>query len=126
MPKEIVLAGAVRTAIGKFGGTLSSVSVADLGALVIKESIVRAGIASSYVDEVIMGCCLQAGLGQNVTRQAAVKAGISIETPAFTVNNVCGSGLKCVNLASSLIAAGEADIVIAGGMENMSSTPYAL
>jgi acetyl-CoA C-acetyltransferase len=126
MSREIVLAGAARTAIGKFGGTLSNVSVADLGAVVIKESIARTGIQASDVDEVIMGCCLQAALGQNVTRQAAVKAGIPVETPAFTVNNVCGSGLKCVNLAAALIEAGEADIVAAGGMENMSSAPYTL
>jgi acetyl-CoA C-acetyltransferase len=126
MSKEIVLAGAVRTAIGKFGGTLANVSAADLGAVVIKEAIVRAGIQPSDIDEVIMGCCLQAALGQNVTRQAAVKAGIPAETPAFTVNNVCGSGLKCVNLAAALIESGEADVVIAGGMENMSTAPYAL
>jgi acetyl-CoA C-acetyltransferase len=126
MSREIVLAGAVRTAIGKFGGTLSNVPAADLGAVVIRESITRACIQATDVDEVIMGCCLQAALGQNITRQAAVKAGIPVETPAFTVNNVCGSGLKCVNLAAALIEAGEADIVIAGGMENMSSAPYAL
>jgi acetyl-CoA C-acetyltransferase len=126
MSKEIVLAGAVRTAIGKFGGTLVNVSAADLGAVVIKEAIVRAGIQPSDIDEVIMGCCLQAALGQNVTRQAAVKAGIPVEIPAFTVNNVCGSGLKCVNLAAALIESGEADVVIAGGMENMSSAPYTL
>jgi acetyl-CoA C-acetyltransferase len=126
MSREIVLAGAVRTAIGKFGGALSNVSAADLGSIVIKESIARAGIQSSDVDEVIMGCCLQAALGQNVTRQAAVKAGIPAETPAFTVNNVCGSGLKCVNLAAALIAAGEAEIIVAGGMENMSAAPYVL
>ncbi|MDR2742743.1 MAG: acetyl-CoA C-acetyltransferase [Treponema sp.] len=126
MSKEIVLAGAVRTAIGKFGGTLSNVSAADLGSTVIKESIARAGIQPSDVDEVIMGCCLQAALGQNIARQAAVKAGVPAETPAFTVNNVCGSGLKCVNLAAALIEAGEAEIVVAGGMENMSAAPYAL
>ena len=126
MSREIVLAGAVRTAIGKFGGTLSNISAADLGAAVIRESVVRAGIQVSDVDEVIMGCCLQAALGQNVTRQAAVKAGIPVETPAFTVNNVCGSGLKCVNLAAALIEAGEAEVVVAGGMENMSAAPYVL
>ncbi|MDR2741784.1 MAG: acetyl-CoA C-acetyltransferase [Treponema sp.] len=126
MSREIILAGAVRSAIGKFGGTLSNVSAADLGAVVIKESILRAGIQASDIDEVIMGCCLQAAQGQNVTRQAAVKAGIPVETPAFTVNNVCGSGLKCVNLAALLIESGEAEVVVAGGMENMSSAPYAL
>jgi acetyl-CoA C-acetyltransferase len=126
MSREIVLAGAVRTAIGKFGGMLSNVSAATLGSIVIKESIARAGIQASDVDEVIMGCCLQAALGQNVTRQAAVKAGIPAETPAFTVNNVCGSGLKCVNLAAALIEAGEVEVVVAGGVENMSSAPYVL
>jgi acetyl-CoA C-acetyltransferase len=126
MMKELVLAGACRTAIGKFGGSLANVSAADLGAAVIKESIVRAGIQASDIDEVIMGCCIQAALGQNVTRQAAVKAGVPVETPALTVNNVCGSGLKCVNLAAALIESGEAEVVVAGGMENMSSAPYAL
>jgi acetyl-CoA C-acetyltransferase len=126
MSREIVLTGAVRTAIGKFGGTLSNVPAADLGAIVIKEAIARAGIKASDIDEVIMGCCLQAALGQNVTRQAAVKAGIPVETPAFTINNVCGSGLKCVNLAAALIEADEAGIVVAGGMENMSAAPYVL
>lgn len=124
--KEIVLAGACRTAIGKFGGALADVPAKQLGAVVIKESLARAGIQPSDVDEVIMGCVLQAGQGQSVVRQAAVLAGIPVEVPAMTVNNVCGSALKSVNLAAALIEAGEADIVVAGGMENMSLSPYTL
>lgn len=123
---NIILAGACRTAIGKFGGTLAGTPAVQLGSIVMKEALNRAGIQPSDVDEVLMGCVLQAGLGQNVARQAAVQAGISVETPAMTINNVCGSGLKAVNLAAAMIAAGEADIVIAGGMENMSASPYAL
>ena len=123
---NIVIAGACRTAIGKFSGTLAGTSAVQLGSIVMKEALNRAGIQPSDVDEVLMGCVLQAGLGQNVARQAAVQAGIPVETPAMTINNVCGSGLKAVNLAAAMIAAGEADIVIAGGMENMSASPYAL
>ncbi|MEG1560043.1 MAG: acetyl-CoA C-acetyltransferase [Clostridia bacterium] len=126
MSKKIVLVGAVRTAIGKMGGSLTNVPVADIGAIVIKEALKRANIAPEYVDEVLMGCVLQAAQGQNVARQASVKAGIPISVPSLTVNNVCGSGLKCVNMAAALIAAGEADIIVAGGMENMSAAPYAL
>ena len=126
MTKEIVLAGACRTALGKFGGTLADVPAAELGAVVIREAINRAGIKPEQVDEVYMGCVLQAGLGQNVARQAAIKAGLPVEVPATTVNNVCGSGLKCVGLAAALIAAGDADIVVAGGAENMSLAPYVL
>lgn len=124
--KKVVLAGACRTPIGKFGGTLAGTPAAELGAIVIREAVARAGIKPEDVDEVIMGCVLQAGLGQNVARQAAVKAGIGVEVPALTLNNVCGSGLKAVNMAAALIQAGEADIVVAGGMENMSMAPYAL
>ncbi|GHV96063.1 acetyl-CoA acetyltransferase [Spirochaetia bacterium] len=126
MAREVVIAGACRTAIGKFQGSLSAVSAADLGAVVIKEAIARAGIKPEQVDEVYMGCVLQSALGQNVARQAMIKAGLPIEAPALTINDVCGSGLKCVNLAASLVAAGEADIIIAGGMENMTAAPYAL
>ena len=106
MAKEIVLAGACRTALGKFGGALTSVPAVDLGALVIREAMHRAGIQPDAVDEVLMGNVLQAGLGQNPARQAAVKAGIPVEVPALTINNVCGSGLKCINLAAALIEAG--------------------
>ena len=126
MSKKIVLAGAVRTAIGKMGGALANVPAATLGSIVIKEALKRANVAPDQVDEVLMGCVLQAAQGQNVARQAAVNAGIPIEVPALTLNNVCGSGLKCVNMAAAMIEAGEADIVVAGGMENMSFAPYAL
>ncbi|GHU40865.1 acetyl-CoA acetyltransferase [Clostridia bacterium] len=126
MSKKVVLAGACRTAIGKFGGTLSGVSAADLGAAVVKEAIKRAGVAPQQVDEVMLGCVIQAGLGQNVARQASIKAGLPIEVPAITLNVVCGSGLKCVNEAANMILAGEADVVVAGGMESMDLAPYVL
>lgn len=126
MAKEIVLAGAVRTAVGSFGGSLKDVPVADLGTIAIKEALNRAGVKPEDVDEVLMGCILQAAQGQNVARQAAMNAGIPKEVPALTVNNLCGSGLKCVNMAAALIEAGEADIIVAGGMENMSGAAYAI
>ena len=126
MSRTIVLAGAVRTAIGKMGGALSTTPAATLGSIVIKEALSRANVAADQVDEVLMGCVLQAAQGQNVARQAAIKAGLPIEVPALTLNNVCGSGLKCVNTAAAMIAAGDADIIVAGGMENMSMAPYAL
>lgn len=96
MAKKIVLAGACRTAIGSMGGSLSTVPAADLGAIVIKEAVKRAGIAPEQVDHVYMGCVIQAGLGQNVARQASIKAGLPVEVPAVTLNVVCGSGLHCV------------------------------
>ncbi|MBQ6416179.1 MAG: acetyl-CoA C-acetyltransferase [Butyrivibrio sp.] len=126
MAQKVVLAGAVRTAIGKMGGALSNTPAAELGSIVIKEALNRAGVKPEMVDEVLMGCVIQAGLGQNVARQASIKAGLPIEIPAVTINVVCGSGLNCVNMAADLIKAGEADIVVAGGMENMSMAPYAL
>ena len=126
MAQKVVIAGAVRTAIGKMGGALSNTPAAELGSIVIKEALNRAGVKPEMVDEVLMGCVIQAGLGQNVARQASIKAGLPIETPAVTLNVVCGSGLNCVNMAADLIKAGEADIVVAGGMENMSMAPYAL
>ena len=126
MSKKVVLAGACRTAIGTMGGSLSNTPAADLGAIVIKEALNRAGVPGDQVDQVYMGCVIQAGLGQNVARQATIKAGLPIEVPAVTVNVVCGSGLNCVNMAAQMIMAGEADIVVAGGMENMSMAPYAL
>ncbi|MDO4614519.1 MAG: acetyl-CoA C-acetyltransferase [Lachnospiraceae bacterium] len=125
MAKKIVLAGACRTAIGKMGGQLSSVPAVDLGAIVIKEALQRAGVKPEQVDHVYMGCVIQAGLGQNVARQASIKAGLPYEVPAVTANVVCGSGLNCVNMAADMILAGDADIVVAGGMENMSKAPYA-
>ncbi len=126
MAKKIVLAGACRTAIGTMGGSLSTTPAQELGAIVIKEALNRAGVAPEAVDQVYMGCVIQAGLGQNVARQASIKAGLPIEVPAVTVNVVCGSGLNCVNMAAQMIMAGEADIVVAGGMENMSMAPYAV
>lgn len=124
--REAVIVGAVRTAVGKYGGSLTSISAADLGALVISEAIKRAGLEAGLVEEVIMGNVLQAGLGQNPARQAAVKAGLSQEIPAWTLNMVCGSGLKAVGLAAQMIWSGEADVLVAGGMENMSAAPYVI
>lgn len=126
MAKKVVLAGACRTAIGKMGGALGNTPAPVLGSIVIKEALKRAGVAADQVDQVYMGCVIQAGLGQNVARQAAIKAGLPVETPAVTINVVCGSGLNCVNMAAQMIQAGDADIVVAGGMENMSMAPYAV
>ena len=126
MAKKVVLAGACRTAIGTMGGTLSTTPAAELGAIVIKEALNRAGVKPEDVDQVYMGCVIQAGQGQNVARQASIKAGLPIEVPAVTMNVVCGSGLNCVNQAAQMIMAGDADIVVAGGMENMSMAPYAI
>ena len=126
MAKKVVLAGACRTAIGKMGGGLSTTPAPVLGSIVIKEALKRANVPADQVDHVYMGCVIQAGLGQNVARQASIKAGLPVETPAVTVNVVCGSGLNCVNMAAQMIQAGDADIVVAGGMENMSMAPYAM
>ena len=126
MAKKVVIASACRTAIGTMGGSLSTTPAAELGAIVIKEALNRAGVAPEAVDQVYMGCVIQAGLGQNVARQASIKAGLPIEVPAVTMNVVCGSGLNCVNQAAQMIMAGDADVVVAGGMENMSMAPYAV
>ncbi|MFI3201796.1 MAG: acetyl-CoA C-acetyltransferase [Eubacteriales bacterium] len=126
MAKKVVLAGACRTALGTMGGALSQTPAAELGAIVIKEALNRAGVSPDQVDQVYMGCVIQAGLGQNVARQSTIKAGLPNEVPAVTVNVVCGSGLNCVNMAAQMIKAGDADIVVAGGMENMSLAPYSL
>ena len=126
MSKKVVIASACRTAIGTMGGSLSTTPVAELGAIVIKEAVKRAGIKPEDVDHVYMGCVIQAGQGQNVARQSSIKAGLPIETPAVTCNVVCGSGLNCVNQAAQMIIAGDADVVVAGGMENMSMAPYAI
>ena len=126
MTKKVVLAGACRTAIGKMGGALSNTPAAELGSIVIKEALNRAGVKPEQVDEVLMGCVIQAAQGQNVARQASIKAGLPIAVPAVTLNVVCGSGLNCVNQAAAMIMAGQADIVVAGGMENMSMAPYAM
>ena len=122
--RKVVLAGACRTAIGTMGGQLSSIPAPDLGAMAIKEALSRAGVKPEQVDEVYMGNVIQAGLGQNPARQAAINAGIPVEVPAITINVLCGSGLHCVNLAAKLIENGNADIVVAGGMESMSRAPY--
>ncbi len=122
--REVVIASAVRTAIGAFGGSLKSIPVVELGAVVVKEALKRAGLEAEVIDEVILGHVLQGGKGQNTARQAAVKAGVPYEIPAFTVNKVCGSGLKSVNLAVQAVKTGDADIIIAGGMENMSRSGY--
>ena len=126
MARKVVLAGACRTAIGVLGGQFANTSAVELGTIVIKEALKRAGVSPDQVDEVYMGNVIQAGNGQNPARQAAVYAGIPNEVPATTINVLCGSGLHCVNLAAKLIAAGDADIIVAGGMENMTMAPYML
>jgi acetyl-CoA C-acetyltransferase len=126
MENTIVIASAVRTATGAFGGAFSKVSAVDLGAAAIKAALEKANISADSVDEVIMGNVLQAGLGQNPARQAAMRAGLPETCPSMTINKLCGSGLKAVHLAYQAIAAGEADIVVAGGMENMSQAPFVL
>ena len=126
MSKKVVIAGACRTAIGTMGGSLSTTPAVKLGSIVIEEALKRAGVEKSAVDFVYMGCVIQAGQGQNVARQASINAGLPIETPAVTLNVVCGSGLYSVNAAASMIQNGEADVVVAGGMENMSMAPYAM
>src|SRR5262249_28612177 len=120
------IVSATRTAIGKFQGALKSFTAPQLGSIVVRAAIKRANLDPSRVDEVIMGCALQAGLGQNAARQAALGAGLSDKVSAFTVNKVCGSGLKAVMLAAQSIALGDNDIIVAGGMESMSNAPYLL
>lgn len=124
--EKVIIASACRTAIGKFGGTLANTSAAELGTIVIKEAIARAGITPDAVDQVYMGCVIQAGQGQNVARQSAINAGIPVETPAVTLNVVCGSGLEAVNTGARLIQLGEADVVVCGGTENMDMAPFAI
>ncbi len=123
---EVVIVAAVRTPIGSFGGSLKDISAVDLGSLVIKNAIERAGLEPEQVDEVIMGNVLGAGLGQNVARQMSVHAGVPVTVPAFTINKVCGSGLKAVQLAAQAVLCGDAEVVVAGGAENMSQAPYIL
>ena len=123
--EKVFLSGACRTPIGKMGGVLSSKSAVELGAVVIAAAVKRAKISPDMVDHVFMGCVIQAGLGQNVARQAAIKAGLPVTTTAETINAVCGSGLDSVNLAANMIRCGDADIVVAGGMESMSNAPFA-
>ena len=124
--KEIVIASAVRTAVGTFGGSLKNITPMDLGAIVIKNALEQAKVDPASVDEVLFGSVLQAGYGQGVARQSAMKAGIPQEVPAVTINMICGSGLKTVSMACQAIAAGDADIIVAGGTENMSMAPYLL
>nr|WP_300152118.1 acetyl-CoA C-acyltransferase [Propionicimonas sp.] len=126
MNEQIVLAGAVRTAIGKFGGTLAETTAVELGTAVVAEALARSGVPAEAVDEVILGHVLQAGTGQNIARQCAVKAGLPLHVPGLTVNKVCGSGLAAVNLAAALIRSGQAGVVVVGGVENMSQAPYLL
>ncbi len=124
--REIVLVGACRTAVGRFGGSLQNIPAVELGSLVIQDALKRAGIQPEMVDEVILGCVLTGALGQNPARQAALKAGLGIETPCLVINQVCGSGLKVTHLGAQAIKAGDADIIIAGGQESMSNAPYLL
>ena len=124
--REVVIASAARTPIGSFGGTLKNTPAVTLGKVAVEEAIKRAGIQPEQVDELVFGCVLQAGLGQNIARQVSLAAGLPKETPAMTINKVCGSGLRSVGLAAQIIKAGDADIVIAGGTESMSLAPYAV
>jgi acetyl-CoA C-acetyltransferase len=124
--KEVVIVSACRTPVGTFNGTLKDIPVVDLGKVVMEGAVQRAGIDPAIIDEVVFGCVIQAAQGQNVARQSMIKAGIPQETTAFTINKVCGSGLRAVSLAAQIIKAGDADVILAGGMENMSHAPYAL
>ncbi len=122
--QEVVIVSAVRTPVGSFGGSLKDISAAQLGEVAVKEALNRIDLKPAMVDELIFGCVLQGGLGQNVARQVGIYAGLPIEVPAMTINKVCGSGLRAVSLAAQIIKAGDADIVVAGGTENMSQSPY--
>lgn len=124
--KEVVIVGAARTAIGSFGGTLASLSAVELGKIAAEEAIKRAGIQKEQIDEVIIGNVLSAGLGQNIARQVAIQSGLPDTVSAMTINKVCGSGLRAVSLAAQLIRAGDARVVLAGGTESMSNSPYVL
>src|SRR2546426_1733399 len=124
--KEAVIISAVRTPVGKFQGTLKRFSATDLGAMVVRESVKRAGVGPTDVDEVIMGCVIQAGLGQNPARQAALNGGVPFGASAITINKGCGSGLKAVMMAAQGIQLGDAEVVVAGGMESMTNAPYLL
>lgn len=124
--KDVVILSAVRTAVGSFNGSLKSVSAVQLGKTVVEAALSQASVPKDQVDDLVFGCVLQGGLGQNVARQVAVHSGLSVETPALTVNQVCGSGLRSVMLAAQAIRSGDADIVVAGGTENMSQAPYVM
>ena len=125
-PTDVVIASAVRTPIGSFQGALASLSAPELGAIAIREAVRRAGAKSEQIERVIMGCVLSAGVGQAPARQATIKAGLPVTTPAITVNKVCGSGLQAVMFARREIMVGDAELVVAGGMESMSNAPYLL
>lgn len=124
--KDVVIASIVRTPVGTFGGALKDVSAVDLGVIVVREAVKRAGLASQQVENVILGNVLQAGLGQNTARQVLIHAGIPHEVPAMTINKVCASGLRSISMAAQIIKAGDAEIIVAGGIENMSASPFAL
>lgn len=124
--REVVIVGAARTPVGSFGGSLASVSAVELGRVAAKEAIKRAGIAPELIDEVIIGNILSAGLGQNVARQVAIHVGLPESTPAFTINKLCGSGLRTVIMGAQFISLGDADVILAGGVESMSNAPYIL
>ena len=124
--EDIVIVSAARTAVGKFGGSLAKIPATELGSIVIKGLLERSGLPADAIGEVIMGQVLAAGAGQNPARQAMMKAGVAKETPALTINAVCGSGLKAVMLAAQAVAWGDSEIVIAGGQENMSASPHVL
>ncbi len=124
--KDVVIISAIRTPIGKFQGALKSMSATQLGALVVKAAVERAGLPPELIDEVIMGNVVQAGLGQNPARQAALRGGLLPDVAAMTINKVCGSGLKAVGLSAQGIQTGDSEIVVAGGMESMSNAPYLL
>ncbi|PKM75713.1 MAG: acetyl-CoA C-acyltransferase [Firmicutes bacterium HGW-Firmicutes-15] len=126
MSKEVVIVSACRTPVASFNGALKDMPVVDIGKIAMEEAVKRAGIKPELVEEVIFGCVIQAAQGQNVARQSMIKAGLPVETTAFTINKVCGSGLRAVSLAAQIIKAGDADVVLAGGMENMSGAPFAL
>src|SRR5947207_5914183 len=122
--KQPVIISAVRTPVGKFLGTLKNFKATDLGAMVVREAVKRAGVKPEDVDEVILGCVIQAGLGQNPARQAALRGGLPNAVSAVTVNKVCGSGLKAAMMAAQSVKLGDTEIVVAGGMESMSNAPY--
>lgn len=126
MSRKVVIASAVRTPVGSFGGVFKTVGAVDLGVVAAKEAIKRAGIKPEDIDEAVIGCVLQAGLGQNVARQVVLGAGCPETVPAFTINKVCGSGLRSVSLAAQMIKAGDNDIILAGGTESMSQAPFLL
>ncbi|MED5459116.1 MAG: beta-ketoacyl synthase N-terminal-like domain-containing protein, partial [Pseudomonadota bacterium] len=124
--QDVVIVAARRTAVGSFGGSLAGIPASDLGALVIKDIMASTGVAPAQIDEVLLGQVLTAGVGQNPARQAAIKAGLPDTVPAMTINKVCGSGLKALHLATQAIRCGDAEIVLAGGQENMSASPHIL